>query len=62
MPWTDPQVRGFAASAHNPAIAKRMGIPMEQARKMEMEASPAQRSRAMKGGMGAARAKALKAR
>ena len=48
MPWTDKQVRLFAAAAHNPAIAKSSGIPAGTARKMEMEASPAQRSSAMK--------------
>jgi hypothetical protein len=59
MPWTDKQVRLFAAAAHNPDIAERTGIPMHKARKMEMEAPAAQRSKAMRG-MGAARAKALK--
>ena len=59
MPWTDKQVRLFAAAAHNPDIAAKHGMPMDKARKMEMEAPPAQRSSAMKG-MGAARAKALK--
>jgi len=48
MPWTDAQVRLFAAAAHNPGIAQRKGIPMHKGREMEMEASPAQRSRAMK--------------
>lgn len=63
MPWSPKQVRLFAAAAHNPEIAKRTGIPMHTARKMEMEASPAERSSAMKGRtMGAARAKALKAK
>jgi len=48
MPWTDAQVKLFSAAAHNPGIAQRKGIPMGKAREMEMEASPAQRSRAMK--------------
>lgn len=61
MPWSDKQVRLFAAAAHNPEIAKRTGIAQHTARKMEMEASPEQRSKAMKGrGMGAARAKAMR--
>lgn len=48
MPYTDAQVRLFAAAAHSPEIARRKGIPMHQAREMQMEASPEQRSRAMK--------------
>ena len=48
MPWSDKQVRLFAAASHNPAIAQKVGIGQQQARKMEMEASPAQRSEAMK--------------
>ena len=48
MPYTDRQVRLFAAAAHNPSIAKRHGLPMGKARAMEMEASPQQRSSAMK--------------
>jgi hypothetical protein len=48
MPWTDKQVRLFAAAAHNPAISKKVGIPQGKAREMEMEAGPKQRSHAMK--------------
>ena len=48
MTWTNPQVRLFAAAAHDPEIAKRKGIPMHKAREMMMEAPPAQRSAAMK--------------
>jgi hypothetical protein len=50
VPWSDKQVRLFAAAAHNPEIASRTGIPQHKAREMEMEASPEQRSHAMKGG------------
>jgi hypothetical protein len=50
MPWSDSQVRLFAAAAHNPEIAARKGIPQHKAREMEMEASPEQRSSAMKHG------------
>ena len=48
MPWTNSQVRLFAAAAHNPKIAAKHGMTMSKARKMQMEASPAQRSDAMK--------------
>lgn len=48
MPYTDSQVRLFAAAAHNKAISQKRGIPQGTARKMEMEAGKKQRSRAMK--------------
>ncbi len=48
MPWTNPQVRLFAAAAHSPAIAAKHGMSMGKAREMQMEAPPAQRSAAMK--------------
>ena len=48
MPWTDPQVRLFAASAHNPQIAAKHGMSQSKARGMMMEAPPSQRSHAMK--------------
>lgn len=48
MPWTDKQVRLFAAAAHDPMIAKKHGMKMNEAHKMQMEASPSQRSSAMK--------------
>lgn len=57
MPWSNAQVGLFAAAAHDPLIAKKHGMSMGQARKMQMEASPAQRSAAMKRG---ALAKALR--
>jgi len=37
MPWTGKQHRLFEAAAHNPAIAKRVGIPVVQAKKMAAE-------------------------
>lgn len=49
MPFTNKQIRLFAAAAHNKAIAKKSGIPMHKARVMLMEASKRQRSKAMKG-------------
>lgn len=48
MPWTNAQVRLFAAAAHDPSIAQAHGMSQSKARDMEMEASPAQRSSAMK--------------
>lgn len=37
MPWTPKQHRLFEAAAHNPQIAKEVGIPKEQAKKMASE-------------------------
>lgn len=37
MPWTPAQHRLFEAAAHNPAIAKKTGIPQGQAQKMASE-------------------------
>ena len=37
MPWTIKQERLFQAAAHNPSIAKKVGIPQEQASKMASE-------------------------
>jgi hypothetical protein len=48
MPFTDKQIRLFAAAAHDKGIAKSSGIPMHKARKMLMESSGKQRSRAAK--------------
>ncbi len=48
MPWTDSQVRLFAAAAHDKGIAQAHGMSQSKARGMQMEASPEQRSRAMK--------------
>ena len=49
MPWTDKQVRLFAAAAHDPDIAQRTGIKPEKAHDMLMEAPAKQRSSAMSG-------------
>lgn len=48
MPFTNAQVRLFAAAAHQPEIAAKHGMSMGKARDMQMEAPPAQRSAAMK--------------
>ena len=37
MPWNEAQHRLFEAAAHDPKVAKRVGIPMEQAQKMASE-------------------------
>ena len=37
MPWTPKQHRLFEAAAHSPAVAKRTGIPQQQAAKMASE-------------------------
>ena len=37
MPYTPAQHRLFEAAAHNPEIAKRKGIPQQQAAKMAHE-------------------------
>lgn len=37
MPWTPAQHRLFEAAAHSPSVAKRVGIPQEQASKMAKE-------------------------
>lgn len=37
MPWTGPQHRLFEAAAANPAVAKRVGIPQQQAAGMASE-------------------------
>lgn len=37
MPYTKSQNKLFQAAAHNPAIAKKAGIPMKQASKMAKE-------------------------
>jgi len=49
MPWTNAQIRLFAAAAHNPRIAKKHGMSQDKAREMEMESSHEQRSKAMSG-------------
>ena len=38
MPYTRKQKRTFAAAAHDPAIAKRVGISQADARKLQDEA------------------------
>lgn len=47
MPYTDKQVRLFAAAAHSDNIAKRKGISKKQARSMLMESPRKQRKRAL---------------
>ncbi len=37
MPWTEKQVRLFQAAAHNPKVAKQVGIPQEKAKEMAAE-------------------------
>ena len=37
MPYTKSQNKLFQAAAHNPAIAKKAGIPMQTAAKMAKE-------------------------
>ena len=37
MPWTPAQHRLFEAAAHDPSVAKRVGIPQGQASKMASE-------------------------
>ena len=37
MPWNEAQHRLFEAAAHDPKVAKRVGIPMEQAKQMASE-------------------------
>lgn len=37
MPYTPAQNRLFRAAAHNPAVAKRVGIPQEKAKEMASE-------------------------
>lgn len=37
MPWSPAQHRLFEAAAHSPSVAKRVGIPQEQASKMAKE-------------------------
>lgn len=37
MPWSPAQHRLFEAAAHNPAVAKRVGIPQQKAAQMAHE-------------------------
>ena len=37
MPWNPAQHRLFEAAKHDPAVAKRVGIPQAQAAKMASE-------------------------
>lgn len=37
MPWSPAQHRLFEAAASSPSVAKRVGIPQEQASKMASE-------------------------
>lgn len=51
MPWTPAQHRLFEAAAHNPSVAKRVGIPQQKAAGMASEGikpSPQQLGAALK--------------
>lgn len=37
MPWTPSQHRLFEAAAHNPDVAKKVGIPQDKAKQMASE-------------------------
>ena len=37
MPWTPAQHRLFQAAAHNPQVARRVGIPQDKAKQMASE-------------------------
>ena len=37
MPWSESQHKLFEAAAHDPKVAKRVGIPVETAAKMAHE-------------------------
>ena len=37
MPWTAKQHRLFEAAEHSPAVAKRVGIPIDKAKQMASE-------------------------
>jgi hypothetical protein len=37
MPWSSAQHRLFEAAAHDPSVAKRVGIPQEKASQMASE-------------------------
>lgn len=37
MPWTPAQHRLFEAAAHDPKVAKRVGIPQDKAAQMAAE-------------------------
>lgn len=37
MPWSPAQHRLFQAAAHNPSVAKRVGIPQDKAKQMASE-------------------------
>lgn len=37
MPWTAKQHRLFEAAAHDPSVAKRVGIPVNKAKQMAAE-------------------------
>lgn len=37
MPWSPAQHRLFEAAAHDPAVAKRVGIPQQKAAQMASE-------------------------
>ena len=37
MPWSPAQERLFQAAAHDPAVARRVGIPQDKAKQMASE-------------------------
>jgi len=37
MPWSEKQNRLFQAAAHDPKVAKRVGIPVDKAKQMANE-------------------------
>ena len=50
MPWNEAQHRLFEAAAHDPKVAKRVGIPMEKAKQMASESvknKPAKMAKAL---------------
>jgi len=48
MPWTPKQHKLFEAAAHDPAVAKRVQIPMAQASKMASEGVKKQKKKPAK--------------
>lgn len=50
MPWTPAQHRLFEAAAHNPAVAKKVGIPQQKAAHMASEGIKKKTAHALKHG------------
>ena len=48
MPWTAKQHRLFEAAAHDPKVAKKVGIPQAKAKKMAHEGIKKPAGRKMK--------------